>query len=329
MSPPNLRYRTVERRDWKNFKHDAFYSALEKSPLLDLELDRADLEPEEMCRLYDTTITQLLNESAPLKKSTFRDRPSNVWFDDECRTVKSSVRSLERRFLLSGDPTDRLTWIDGVRSMHALFCHKKCCMTIDKIDAAKNNSRLLWRTLDTALGRTNCPTEFEHTADSFAQFFDDKVISIRQLTQNAAPPTFCASPPAVLSSFDLVSVDDVTKLILVSPNKQSQLDPLPTWLLKKCVSVLAPFITALLNASISSGVVPLSMKTAIVTPILKKPTLDSLDLKNFRPVSNLSLISKLLERSLVNKSHSISTVILCYRSVNLPIECITLPKRHS
>src|ERR1043165_3048465 len=81
-----------------------------------------------------------------------------------------------------------------------------------------------------------------------------------------------------------------------SPNKQSQLDPLPTWLLKKCVSVLAPFITALLNTSISSGVVPLSMKTAIVTPILKKPTLDSLDLKNFRPVSNLSLISKLLEK---------------------------------
>src|ERR1044072_1715010 len=177
--------------------------------------------------------------------------------------------------------------------MHALFCHKKCSITIDKIDAAKNNSRLLWRTLDTALGRTNSATEFDHTADSFAQFFEDKVVSICQLIQNAAPSTFCASPPAVLSSFDLASIDDVTKLILVSSNKQSQLDSLPTWLLKKCISVLAPFITALLNASISSGEVPLSMKIATVTPILKKPTLDSLDLKNFLPGFNLPFISLL------------------------------------
>ena len=38
------------------------------------------------------------------------------------------------------------------------------------------------------------------------------------------------------------------------------------------------------------------MKSAIVTPLLKKSTLDPDILKNYRPVSNLSYISKLLER---------------------------------
>ena len=38
------------------------------------------------------------------------------------------------------------------------------------------------------------------------------------------------------------------------------------------------------------------MKSAVVTPLLKKSTLNPDILKNYRPVSNLSYISKLLER---------------------------------
>ena len=38
------------------------------------------------------------------------------------------------------------------------------------------------------------------------------------------------------------------------------------------------------------------MKKALVTPLLKKPSLDSESLKNYRPVSNLSFLSKLTER---------------------------------
>jgi len=38
------------------------------------------------------------------------------------------------------------------------------------------------------------------------------------------------------------------------------------------------------------------MKNALVHPLLKKPTLDNENKKNFRPVSNLSYVSKLVER---------------------------------
>ena len=48
--------------------------------------------------------------------------------------------------------------------------------------------------------------------------------------------------------------------------------------------------------SVCSGVVPPQFKQAIVTPLLKKPGLDPNDLKNFRPVSNMPFISKILEK---------------------------------
>ena len=74
------------------------------------------------------------------------------------------------------------------------------------------------------------------------------------------------------------------------------LDPIPTWLIKESRSELLPVMTNIINSSLRSSQVPKSMKSAIVTPLLKKSTLDPDILKNYRPVSNLFYISKLLER---------------------------------
>ena len=47
------------------------------------------------------------------------------------------------------------------------------------------------------------------------------------------------------------------------------------------------------------------MKKALVKPLIKKQTLDPGDYKNYRPVSNLGFVSKLIERIVANqlKSH--------------------------
>ena len=49
--------------------------------------------------------------------------------------------------------------------------------------------------------------------------------------------------------------------------------------------------------SLSEGYFPDKFKTAIVTPILKKPSLDKSVLKNYRPISGLNFVSKLIERT--------------------------------
>ena len=55
-------------------------------------------------------------------------------------------------------------------------------------------------------------------------------------------------------------------------------------------------ITTIINASLEQGKCPNFFKQAHVTPILKKPSLDKEVFKNYRPVSNLNFISKILER---------------------------------
>ena len=60
--------------------------------------------------------------------------------------------------------------------------------------------------------------------------------------------------------------------------------------------MLLPAISNIVNLSLTSGVVPAQLKVVHVTPLLKKVSLNPEDLKNFRPVSNLHFLSKVLEK---------------------------------
>jgi len=101
---------------------------------------------------------------------------------------------------------------------------------------------------------------------------------------------------ACLDKFDPVSCSLVTTLVSRLPNKSSSCDPLPCRFLKSCIDILAPFLTNLFNRSLSFGVFPALWKHATVFPILKKGKSNSQDASSYRPISNLPLLSKLLER---------------------------------
>ena len=68
--------------------------------------------------------------------------------------------------------------------------------------------------------------------------------------------------------------------------------------------VLVTPITNIINYSLKEGSFPNCFKTAYVTPILKKSNLDRNLLKNYRPVYNLSFISKLFEKVVVEQLNS-------------------------
>ena len=70
---------------------------------------------------------------------------------------------------------------------------------------------------------------------------------------------------------------------------------IPTRLLKECNSELSLVITKIINLFIETSTVPTEFKQAVVTPLIKKPNA-KLEYKNYRPVSNLPYISKLLEK---------------------------------
>lgn len=194
---------------------------------------------------------------------------------------------------------------------HAHILHYKDALSsaktqyfTDKITAGAGNSRALFSLVNNSL----CPPDSfpphfysnEH-CNSLMSCFNSKIATIhQQLTPHTSgPPPFVPHPPlfARLSCFQLPSATDLAKLIRTSKPSSCQLDPLPSSLVIASLPSLLPLITAIIHSSLTSGSVPLSFKSAAVTPLIKKPGLDPNIANNLRPISNLPFLSKILEKT--------------------------------
>ena len=132
---------------------------------------------------------------------------------------------------------------------------------------------------------------------------------------------------AIFSSFEKVSRLTVKELISNYAPKSCELDPITFKLLIECIDSILPSITDLFYSSLVSGIFQKCLKSALVTPILKKRCLDHNYLNNYRPVSNLCIIAKILEKMSYPKfiptsTHTISTIL-----VNQHIVLITALKK--
>ena len=138
-------------------------------------------------------------------------------------------------------------------------------------------------------------TDDEQLADEFADFFMAKIKTIHDsladhLTHNPHGPA-----KESLNQFISVSPDDVGCIIQGMSTKSCECDAIPTSLLKEILLAVAPSLAKISNISLEHGIFAASWKVAIIRPLLKKVGLDLIS-SNYRPVSNLAFLSKVLEK---------------------------------
>ena len=103
----------------------------------------------------------------------------------------------------------------------------------------------------------------------------------------------------------------------VTDQESCAIDPIPTFLLKELVDPLLAYVTAMISASLRKGYLPAEQKRTVVTPLLKKPGLDADELRHYRPVFNLTFVSKLVERVVTLRlvgylnSHGLMPQLVC------------------
>ncbi|KAK3523840.1 hypothetical protein QTP70_010455 [Hemibagrus guttatus] len=148
------------------------------------------------------------------------------------------------------------------------------------------------------------PSPSSLTAEDFASFYTEKIERICQtFTSLPTSPTshnqHSATPS--LTQLSTVAAEEVLQITRSCNPTTCPLDPIPSAMLQTISPDLLPFITTVINGSLTSGHVPTAFKKARVIPILKKPALDPSDISNYRPVSLLSFLSKILERVVCNQ----------------------------
>ena len=124
----------------------------------------------------------------------------------------------------------------------------------------------------------------------------------------------------------MITSEELIKIISVMNKTTCSSDPFPSMLLMSHLQTIIDTITHIINLCISTSVFPSSCKSAIVLPLIKKHGLDPQVLKNYRPVSNLSFLSKLIEKVIsLASSHTLLIMILLINS-SLHTGAVTAPK---
>ena len=131
-------------------------------------------------------------------------------------------------------------------------------------------------------------------AEEFATFFLEKIDRIRDRFKGIAlyQPRQLGTPQ--LEKFALISSRQLEKTIHKMKPKTCALDLIPTSRLQEIIGCI-PAITHLVNSSLDQGAFCDKWKEALVQPLIKKKSLGTQN-SNYRPVSNLSFISKIIEK---------------------------------
>ena len=123
---------------------------------------------------------------------------------------------------------------------------------------------------------------------TFVTFFKDKITRIRSIPIPPEIPELFSSLdiPTIncdLSNFSPTSNSELSNIARSVVQKSCCLDPLPASLLKEHFHLLLTSICRIVNWSLESGHLPSPLKSAVLTPLLKKPDLDHEALSNFGP----------------------------------------------
>ena len=299
--PPKVKkqYRKIRGVDPIEFRNDVMASTLFSSPACNVN---------DLCDQYDSELSKVVDVHAPLKTRLVTSRPSAPWYSEEIAAEKRKRRKLERRWRKSGTEADKLQYSDQCSRVRKLLKSSKMSYYASLINENKSDSKVLFNTIDRMLHRTpqnhypSCGSPKE-LCDKFADFFCDKIVTIRNQLDTLSTtdaPAFPLIDDAIitceLSEFSPTSEDELSGLAKKIAAKSCSLDPVPASLLRYCIDDILPIIKSVVNLSFNSASMPISMKNAVLSPLLKKPSLDFEIFSNFRPVSNLKFLSKVIEK---------------------------------
>ena len=251
---------------------------------------------------YNFAIKQLVDKHAPVKTRTVKEVTSAPWFDGEYEELRRKRRHVEKQFRKTGFTIHKENYTKLRKQAIALAHKKKCQYYGDKLSTG--NIRVMYLAINNFLDKKQekvLPTASSDVAlaNTMMTFFNDKIEKIRSSFTETSENQIIKMSASHGKLFDLGSIteDEVKEIISTHGIKCSPDDPAPINLLQNHLDLFVPIWTKLINLSLSEGSME-GLKSAVLIPLIKEinDTVDAEVLKNYRPVSNLLLVEKLIER---------------------------------
>lgn len=183
-----------------------------------------------------------------------------------------------------------------------------------------NEPKNLWKYIDNKLGRKkktctidkikigdSFTTELPEITNTFNVFFAKVGLNLAKLihTSNSSTDQLNTSDKIINPNSIFLyptSTTEVSNIIQGLKNRKGGIDSIHSKVLKSLSPFISPAISYIFNKCISKGIWPKALKKAEIVPVYKSG--DKLDVNNYRPISIISNIAKILERIVYNRLYN-------------------------
>lgn len=306
---PNSNF--IQKRQLKPNNINGFKNALS---IVNWDFVQQDPDPETSYNKFHNKVTDLLNIHCPVTKTKLHKRniPKKPWVTKGLIKSIQTKDKLYKKYINKPTPNNKLKYTKYRNHLNQLLRYSKKNYISSEIEMHKHNMKKTWQVLNKLLGRNkpnkmpdfftdkngmkiNNPADI---ASNFNDFFTN--IGPSLAFKITSPDPEYVSPikhsehtnSVFLSPTSPQEIDTITKDLKTSPS--SGFDEINSNLLKSIMPEINTILAHIFNCSLSKGIVPSKLKIAKVTPVFKAG--DKHDFNNYRPISILPSISKILEK---------------------------------
>ena len=288
--------------NFKRANNDQLRTDITNSDLTTLISNQVNIDNKLLS--WSTKLLEIIYNNIP--QITIRKGHSQAWVDHE---ALAQIRKKDRALKAAKKHKTTALW-DKFKELRNrlknLMARKHSEYITTMCNSITTNPKKFWTYLKTHTKSRGIPAFLKGNNDTkitdhmeMASLFNIFFHSTFTPTNNNPLPNIDTHNDPNLHELHFDSVDIEKQLSQLNSIKAPGPDNLPTKILKEYAHELAPSVTTLFNDSLNEGTVPTAWKQANVIPLHKKGNKHTAS--NYRPISLLPVISKVLERCIYNK----------------------------
>ena len=317
----------------RNLNKKAVESILDDLKCTDWHEKLQHLSTENSFQVFHSIITQSIDLHAPVKEISTNSRRNHLpWITKGIKNSINKQKKMYKNSLKTKDSADLLLYKHYQNSLNRIKRASKLLHYQNECNKHRTNTKRLWQIINKLSGKLSnksnlieCltvdglkQTEGKLICDEFAKHFSSVG---KRYAENI-------SSPKESENFYLRKITDSTKSIYFYPTTEHEIellinklpcktstghDDISNNLLKQLKGGLLMPLEMIFNKSLTEGIFPSEMKKADVIPLHKGKRVDFVT--NYRPISLLLTISKLLEKLVYRRTYNfLNDHGLLYRS---------------
>ena len=288
---------------------------------IDIKSFKTDILSSELCNieslkdcntatyLYNQVLSNLLDKHAPMHE--FKVNPyQDKWVNSEVQSARRKRRKAERDFKRLKTEESRKAYRTAYKDAEDVINTRRdsyfCGQLEQSLDNKKDTYKIVNNLMDRNTSRNIKPNSkpdevlSEELKDYFQKKVEEIYCNLDSTTVTGSNMFSEFSKPWARDTwkdFEPLTYNDLDGVIRDINKKEYEDDPIPVKLLMQCLEEVKPIILFIVNDSLKTGIFPEALKSALVRPSIKDENGDTESYKNYRPISNLPFLSKVIEKS--------------------------------